>query len=82
MALPNAKMKVDENGVRFESNVEAVEYALSQLIKAALRDTAKFLIKKMLEKFKESKSMSASVLKKTAGKEAGYLTLLSIGSGK
>ena len=69
MPLPNAKIKVNKNGVRFESNVEAVEYSLSQLIKAALRDTAKFLIKKMMERFKESKSLS-SVLKKNGGKRS------------
>lgn len=60
MALPNAKMKIDKNGVRFESNVQAVKYSLKQLIKAALRDTAKFLRKKMVLKFKKLPGLKKS----------------------
>lgn len=60
MALPNAKMKIKKNGVEFHSNVEAVEYSISQLIKAALRDTAKFLRKRMLEKLKKLPGMKKS----------------------
>lgn len=52
MALPNAKMKINKGGVQFQSNVEAVEYSIAQLTKAALRDTAKFLRKRMIEKLK------------------------------
>lgn len=60
MALPNAKMKIDKGGVRFESNVEAIEYSVIQLTKAALRDTAKFLRKRMLEKFKQLRGLKKS----------------------
>ena len=60
MALPNAKMKIDKGGVRFESNVEAIEYSVAQLTKAALRDTAKFLRKRMLEKFKQLRGLKKS----------------------
>ncbi len=60
MPLPNAKMKIKKDGVRFESNVDAVEYALEHLIKAALRDTAKFLRKRMLEKLKKLPGMKKS----------------------
>lgn len=60
MALPNAKMKIDKNGVKFLSNVDAVEYSLKQLIKAALRDTAKFLRKRMIEQFKNLPGMKKS----------------------
>lgn len=60
MALPNAKMKIDKNGVRFESNIEAVEYSVTQLTKAALRDTAKFLRKRMIEKLKKMPGMKKS----------------------
>lgn len=52
LALPNAKMKINKGGVQFQSNVEAVEYSIAQLTKAALRDTAKFLRKRMIEKLK------------------------------
>ena len=57
MALPNAKMKINRNGVTFESNVDAVQYSLENLIRAALRDTAKFLRKRMIEQLKKSKYM-------------------------
>lgn len=52
MALPNSKMKINKGGVQFQSNVEAVEYSIAQLTKAALRDTAKFLRKRIIEKLK------------------------------
>ncbi len=57
MALPNAQMKIDKDGVTFQSNVEAVEYSITQLIKAALRDTAKFLRKRIIEKLKKLPGM-------------------------
>ena len=52
MPLPNAKMKINKDGVKFESNVDAIKYALVELERAALRDTAKFIRKRMIEKLK------------------------------
>ena len=60
MSLPNAKMKIDRNGVRFESNVDAVQYSLENLIRAALRDTAKYLRKIMIQKLKKLPGMKKS----------------------
>ena len=60
MALPNAKMKIDKKGVRFESNIDATQYLLVELCRAALRDTAKFLRKRMIEKFKQLPGMKKS----------------------
>lgn len=60
MPMPNAKMKIKKNGIEFQSNVDAVEYSLSQLIKAALRDTAKLLRKRLLEKLKKLPGMKKS----------------------
>ncbi len=60
MPMPNAKMKINKDGVEFRSNVDAVEYSIKQLIKAALKDTAKFLRKKMVLKFKELPGMQKS----------------------
>lgn len=60
MALPNAKMKIKSDHVEFQSNVEAVEYSIAQLTKAALRDTAKFLRKRIIEKLKRLKGMKKS----------------------
>ena len=53
-------MKIDRNGVRFESNVDAVQYSLENLIRAALRDTAKYLRKLMIQKLKKLPGMKKS----------------------
>ena len=53
-------MKINKDGVTFESNVDAVQYALVELIRAALRDTAKYLRKLMIKKFKELPGMKKS----------------------
>ena len=45
-------MKINKDGVKFESNVDAIKYALVELERAALRDTAKFIRKRMIEKLK------------------------------
>ena len=60
MALPNAKMKINRNGVTFESNVDAVQYSLENLIRVALRDTAKYLRKLMIQKLKKLPGMKKS----------------------
>lgn len=60
MPLPNAKMKINKDGVKFESNVDAILYSLVELERAALRDTAKFLRKEMLKKLKLLPGMKRS----------------------
>lgn len=60
MALPNAKMKIDKHGIRFESNVDATKYLLTELTRAALRDTAKLLRKRIVEKLKKLPGMKKS----------------------
>lgn len=60
MSLPNARMKIDRSGVRFESNIDAVQYSITELCRAALRDTAKFLRKRMMEKLKRLRGMRRS----------------------
>ena len=60
MPLPNAKMKINKDGVRFESNVDATQYMLQELTRAALRDTAKFLRKQMVGKFRKLPGMRKS----------------------
>ena len=57
MPLPSAKMKINKDGVKFESNVDAIKYALVELERAALRDTAKFIRKRMIEKLKALSGM-------------------------
>ncbi len=60
MPLPNAKMKINKDVVKFESNVDAVMYSMTELSRAALRDTAKFLRKRMVEKLRNLQGMRKS----------------------
>lgn len=50
LPLPKAKMKINKNGVKFESNVDAVQYTIRELSFAVLYDTAKFIRQRILEK--------------------------------
>lgn len=40
---PNAKMKINKNGVRFESNVDAVDYTMAELQSSCLHDIARVI---------------------------------------
>ena len=49
MPMPKSITKVDKKGgVTFTSNVDAVNYTIKELSRAALRDTAKFIRKKLI----------------------------------
>ena len=52
MPRPNAKMKIKKDGLIFESNVDAVEWTLKELIQAANADTGKFLRKRVIDKIR------------------------------
>ena len=43
MSTPKSQIKIDKNGVTYESNLEACEYYLFELTRGALRDVAKFV---------------------------------------
>lgn len=43
MPTPKSQIKIDKNGVTYESNVDACEYYLFELTRGALRDVAKFV---------------------------------------
>jgi HK97 gp10 family phage protein len=60
MPLPRSVTRVNRNGVEFTSNVDRVKYLLVELQRAALRDTAKFLRKRMIEKLKKLPGMKRS----------------------
>jgi hypothetical protein len=53
MAVPRSVTRVDRaGGVTFTSSVDRVQYTINELSRAALRDTAKMLRKKMIIKLK------------------------------
>ena len=58
MAVPKSVTKVDrKGGVTFTSNVDAVNYTIKELSRAALRDTAKYLRKLMIIEMKKMPGM-------------------------
>lgn len=58
MGLPPSVTKVDRSGrVTFTSNVDRINYTINELCRAAMRDTAKMLRKKMIYKLKKLQGM-------------------------
>lgn len=60
MPMPKSVTKVTKGGVTFTSNVDRIQYTLRELQRAALRDTAKFIRKRMIEKLKKLPGMKRS----------------------
>lgn len=57
MPLPKSVTKINKDGVVFESSVDKLEYLLSELTRAALRDVAKLIRKRTIEKMKTMPGM-------------------------
>jgi hypothetical protein len=63
MALPRSITRVDRaGGVTFTSSVERANYTIKELTRAALRDVAKVLRKKIIKKVRTLPGMSKSKL--------------------
>ena len=61
MPLPRSVTKIDrKGGVTFTSNVDAVNYTIQELTRAALRDVAKLIRKKMIIELKKLPGMKRS----------------------
>lgn len=60
MPLPKSVTKVKKNGVEFVSNVDRAQYTIAELSRAALRDTAKLLRKRLIAKYKKLPGMKRS----------------------
>lgn len=60
MPLPKSVTKINKDGVVFESSVDKVNYLLSELTRAALRDVAKLIRKRTIEKMKTMPGMKRS----------------------
>lgn len=43
MSAPKSVVKIDKNGVRYESNLDACQYYIFELTRAALRDVGKYI---------------------------------------
>ena len=60
MALPRSVTKVTKDGVEFTSNVDRAKFLLTELQRAALRDVAKLIRKRMIQKLKTLPGMKRS----------------------
>lgn len=61
IALPKSVTKVDrQGGVTFTSNVDAVSHTLEELSRAALRDTGKFVRRKLIIELRKLPGMKGS----------------------
>jgi HK97 gp10 family phage protein len=58
--MPKSVTKIKKGGVEFTSNVDRAQYTLRELQRAALRDTAKLIRKRMLEKLRKLPGMRKS----------------------
>lgn len=60
MAMPKSVIKIKKNGVEYVSNVDRVNHTIQELTRAALRDTAKFIRKLMIQELKKMPGMKRS----------------------
>ena len=57
MSVPRSVTRISRDGVSFTSNVDRAKYLLKELQRAALRDTAKLIRKKMMVKLRKLPGM-------------------------
>ncbi|WP_226085648.1 HK97-gp10 family putative phage morphogenesis protein [Mesobacillus sp. S13] len=57
MPMPRSVIKVKKNGVEFTSNVERAKYTIQELSRAALKDVAKLIRRRMLDKARKMPGM-------------------------
>lgn len=60
MPMPKSVTKVKKDGIEFISNVDRANYTIQELSRAALRDVAKLVRKRMIEKLKKLPGMKRS----------------------
>jgi HK97 gp10 family phage protein len=60
MPMPPSVMRINKDGVTFVSNVDRAKYTIQELERAALKDVAKFLRRRMVDKLKQLPGMRRS----------------------
>lgn len=65
MSVPKSVIKINKDGVQYTSNCDKVQYTMHELIRAALRDTGKYICKKTKDdvKAKGIKRITGRMLK-------------------
>ena len=57
MPLPPSVTKIKKDGIEFVSNVDRAQYTIQELSRAALKDVAKLLMKRMIQELKQLPGM-------------------------
>jgi len=60
MPMPKSVTKIKKDGIEFISNVDRANYTIRELTRAALKDVAKLLRKRMVQKLKKLPGMKRS----------------------
>jgi len=60
MPMPKSVTKINKDGVEFVSSVDRANYTIEELSRAALRDVAKLVRKRMIQKLKKLPGMKRS----------------------
>ena len=60
MSMPKSVTKIKKDGIEFISNVDRANYTIQELSRAALKDVAKFVRKRMVQKLKKLPGMKRS----------------------
>ena len=60
MPMPKSVTKIKKDGIEFISNVDRVQYTIQELSRAALKDVAKLLRKRMVQELKALPGMRRS----------------------
>lgn len=60
MAMPRSVTRINKNGVKFTENVDKAQYTITELTRAALRDSAKFIRRKMNDEVRKLPGMRRS----------------------
>lgn len=77
MGVPKSVVKFSKNGLTFTSSVDAVNYTMAELSRAALRDVGKFVCRETRKKIKRrtgrlAKNIQYWVRKKDADLQVGF----------
>lgn len=57
MPMPRSVIRVNKNGVKYISNVDRAQYTIKELSRAALKDVAKLIRRRMLDKARKMPGM-------------------------
>lgn len=60
MPMPKSVTKIKKDGIEFISNVDRAQYTIQELSRAALKDVAKLLRKRMVQELKQLPGMRRS----------------------